>query len=240
MNDQTLDRLLAAAAEPSFPSVLPAPAEELRSLVAGQKPTQTRRPFLRYAVLASVSIGWAFGFAMLNGWRRDLAELPRLWFAIYLGAWAVGFAVLAALVHIPRRREVMPRSVLSFRVAAAVAVGFAAAGLLFARHVPGLSTMYEATFANFARYAPYCLRMGLLTAAGPLVAAALLTRGVLWSGTRMAGFAIGAASGSLGGLMLQLHCPVAEASHLGLVHAGVVVLAAAAGTILVPLLSRVR
>jgi hypothetical protein len=59
-------------------------------------------------------------------------------------------------------------------------------------------------------------------------------RGVLPVGARWTAAGLGAAGGSLGGLVLHLHCPIADRWHLGLVHGGVVVLAAVLAAVVVP------
>ena len=53
-------------------------------------------------------------------------------------------------------------------------------------------------------------------------------------GSRWTAAGLGAAGGSLGGLVLHLHCPIADAWHLGLVHGGVVIIAALISAALVP------
>ena len=71
-----------------------------------------------------------------------------------------------------------------------------------------------------------CIRWGLLGAAVPILLAAFAVRGSVPVGSRFAAAALGAAGGSLGGLVLQFHCPVTERFHVGLVHGGLVILAA--------------
>jgi hypothetical protein len=76
-----------------------------------------------------------------------------------------------------------------------------------------------------------CIRWGLLGAAVPILLAALAVRGSVPVGSRLAAAAIGASGGALGGLVLQFHCPITERFHLGLVHGGLVVLAALAAVL---------
>ena len=52
--------------------------------------------------------------------------------------------------------------------------------------------------------------------------------------------ALGAGSGSLGGLVLHLHCHVTDPLHLGIVHGGLVVLAALLAAALVPRVTHPR
>ena len=62
----------------------------------------------------------------------------------------------------------------------------------------------------------------------------LLTMGVASTGLAlaMAGVAPVTVGGALGGLVLDMHCPIAERFHVGLVHGGVVVLAALVAALL--------
>ncbi len=79
-----------------------------------------------------------------------------------------------------------------------------------------------------------CIGVGLLSALVPVLLGALLLRGRLPVGSHWAGAGLGAAGGSLGGLILQLHCHVADGLHLGVVHGGVVAIGAVIGALLLP------
>ena len=83
-----------------------------------------------------------------------------------------------------------------------------------------------------------CMELGLLTALVPVALGALVLRGALPVGARWAAAGLGAAGGSLGGLVLHLHCPIADALHLGLVHGGVVLVAALISAAIVPRATR--
>ena len=54
----------------------------------------------------------------------------------------------------------------------------------------------------------------------------LVLRGVAPVGSRRTAAALGAAAGGLGGFVLHLHCPIADRVHVGVVHGGVVAIAA--------------
>jgi hypothetical protein len=83
-----------------------------------------------------------------------------------------------------------------------------------------------------------CLIMGMATALVPVILGALILRGSVPVGSRWAGAGLGAAGGSLGGLFLHLHCPVADALHLGVIHGGVVALGAIVGALIIPRAAR--
>jgi hypothetical protein len=73
-----------------------------------------------------------------------------------------------------------------------------------------------------------------------VVIGAIFLRGALPVGSRWVAAALGAGGGSLGGLMLHLHCPVVDGIHVGLVHGGVVGMAALLAAALVPRATHVR
>jgi len=72
-----------------------------------------------------------------------------------------------------------------------------------------------------------CMGLGVATALVPVVLGALVLRGALPVGSRWAAAGLGAAGGSLGGLVLHLHCPIVDGWHLGIAHGGVVAVSAA-------------
>lgn len=212
----------------------PPPSAELLAEVESSEPTTMRSPRFELGRLLCASLIYFSLLFVVLSVRRDFASLPKLWLALYLGAWTVAFVGVAFVAIVPRSSEVMPRWRHAGALGAAAAAIFMIAGLTLARTVPGLSTTYEATAANVVGYGHYCLRMGLITALVPLVAGAIALRGVLPVGGRAAALGLGAASGCLGGLLLQVHCPITEPTHLGLVHGGVVLVAAATAALILP------
>jgi hypothetical protein len=132
----------------------------------------------------------------------------------------VGFAALTWLVVVPPPGQVMPR----WRLAGSLAAGFAALSVAAGLAVGSGPVALDAGRV-LDRGGP-CLKLGLFTALVPIFIAALLVRGSLPVGRRWAAAALGAAGGSLGGLVLEMHCPIDDRLHMGLVHGGVVVAAA--------------
>jgi hypothetical protein len=106
--------------------------------------------------------------------------------------------------------------------------------------VPGVSHIYPETAENLVRHGHWCLRWGLITAVVPIGLAALLLRGTIPEGARWGAAAIGTAGGGLGGLFLHLKCPISDRLHMGLVHGGVVVVAACLAALIIPRFLRPR
>ena len=200
---------------------------ELSRQVDGAQPVKTRAPGKQLLITVAASLAYMAALLIVFQLRRDLAHLPRLWLATYLAAWLAGLVAILSLVLIPARGSVMPRWRMAAVFAVAAGAAFTTCGLALAEHVPGVSTMYAPTAGNVMRYGTYCLVMGMVNAALPVGLGVLALRKAapVRSGWVAAG--IGAAGGCLGGLFLHLHCPIAERFHLGLIHGGVVVLAAA-------------
>lgn len=238
MRPEKLDELLGSL--PGDGDHLPPMSDQLRRELDDLRPVSTRHPRRRIA-LAVVAAGlWVGGLLSLVGTRPDLAALPRPWLISYVGAWAASFVILAWGTQVPRRGHMMPRSGLFGRLGVAAGLGFIAVGLAAARSVPELSFTYEPTPGNILAHSYYCVVVGTIVASMPIVLLGLMLRGTSPSGTGWLGMAAGAAGGSLGGLLLHMHCPISNATHLGFVHGGVVLLAGGLGALVVPRLARRR
>jgi hypothetical protein len=79
-----------------------------------------------------------------------------------------------------------------------------------------------------------CLWMGLIVACVPVIVGAWSVRGAIPVRSRWTCAALGAGAGSLGGLVLHLHCPIADGPHIGVIHGGVVAVAAVLAAVLAP------
>ncbi|ACY17428.1 NrsF family protein [Haliangium ochraceum] len=227
-------RALAGAqpALPAFPAELEAELDDLQ-------PVQTRRPRRQFATLMAVSLAYLTLLLVVGKLRPDLAALPRLWLVSIGLAWLLGFGLITWLALVPGAGEVMPRWRYAGLGAILSAIGFVAAGLLFDRHAPGQSVVLGLTLRTAFSAGTGCMLWGTITALVPAALAALMLRGSLPVGARWAGAGVGAAAGCLGGLLLHLHCPVADAIHVGLVHGGVVVVSAVLGALAIPAAARV-
>jgi len=223
------DRLAASLRDVPVP-VPPALGDALEAELAAMKPVAPRRPARSLAIALAASLVYAGAFLAVLRIRRDLDGLPVGWLVAYAGAWFVGFASLLYLAVMPRRGSMLPRWRAAGTGAAVAAIGFVAAGLLLHRGTPD-STYYG--LAHIYR-GHACLEIGLAVALVPATIGAIALRGVLPVGSRWAAAGLGAAGGSLGGLVLHLHCPIADGWHLGLVHGGVVVVSAILAAVIAP------
>lgn len=211
----------------------------LEDALADLEPVPARRPRRQFATICLASLLCGGLMLLVARLRPDLGGLPTLWLVLYCAAWLASFLVITWLVMVPGRGHVMP----SWRHAGVGAViastGFVAAGLLFDRSAPGLSVSSEPSLRSLMSHGHGCLLWGTVTSLVPVALGALLLRGTVPVGSRWAGAGMGAAGGSLGGLVLHLHCPVADALHLGVIHGGVVVAGAAIGALVLPRATRV-
>jgi hypothetical protein len=235
MSSDRIEQTLRALGNrlPDPPPLAPALEAELGRIQA----VRTRRPRRQFVITCAVSLIYGGLVLLLARLRPDLAGLPMAWMIIYSAAWLLSFLVITWLVLVPGPGRVMPSWRHAGIGAVTASIGFVAAGLLFHRHAPGLSVVPEPSLHNLLAHSG-CLRGGVLTAMVPVALSALLLRGSVPVGSRWAGAGVGAAGGSLGGLMLHLHCPVADALHLGVIHGGVVVIGVVVGALAVPRIAR--
>jgi len=214
----------------ALPDAAPPPGAALEAALGAIKPVSTRRPWRDLALVSAASLIYGGGLVAVLNLRRDMHELPKMWIAGAALAWALGFVVPLYLAIVPRPGAVLPRWRLAGFAAGTCAAAFMLLGLLVHPHGPSSTLL---TLSQFHRGHP-CMEIGLLTALVPVALGALVLRGALPVGARWAAAALGAAGGSLGGLVLHLHCPIADPLHLGLVHGGVVLVAALLGAAIVP------
>jgi hypothetical protein len=222
--DRELDALGA------LPGAPPPIGAALEAMLGELTPVAPRRPLRQLALVAGASLIYAVGLIAVLRLRRDAHELPMMWMVGAAIAWALGFVLPLYLAIVPRRGAVMPRWRLAGFAALTCAVLFMVLGLLV--HPTGPSTV-ELPASQVHRGHP-CMEIGLLTAIVPVVLGALVLRGALPVGARWTAAGLGAAGGSLGGLVLHLHCHVGDPLHLGLVHGGVVLVAALVSAAIVP------
>jgi hypothetical protein len=220
-----LDKL-AHAAPPAAPPMSPELEAELGKL-ATVKP---RRPARQVATLVGISLVYGAGLLAALSMRRDMTELPTTWIVGAAIAWLLGFVVPSYLALVPKAGSMMPRWQLGAASAVIASIAFIVLGLLV--HPSGPSSLYYGT-ERFG-HGHTCLEIGLATALVPVVIGALFLRGALPVGSRWIAAALGAGGGCLGGLVLHMHCRVADALHIGLIHGGVVLVSALLSALLVP------
>jgi uncharacterized membrane protein YhdT len=217
---------LARVPPPAPPPLSPLLEAELAELPA----VETRRPIRQLAVLVAASLTFGAAMLALVAMRRDAGELPAVWLVGVALAWLLGFVVPLYLATVPRRGAVMPR----WRVAGASAIAGSLAFIVLglALHPSGASSRQLGWDHFWRGYS--CLGTGLTAALVPVVIGAILLRRTLPVGARWIAAALGTGAGSLGGLVLHLHCPVTDGPHVGLVHGGMVGIAALLAAALVP------
>jgi len=223
--DDMLDAL-AATAPPAAPPLSAALEAELGSLA----PVAPRRPWRQLAIVLVLSLVYGAGLLAVLSMRRDMAELPTSWLAATAVAWLAGFAVPCYLALVPRAGSTMPRWQPAAASAVVTSIAFIALGLVV-HPVGDSSVLYE--WERFG-HGHGCLQLGLATALVPVVIGALFLRGALPVGSRWIAAALGAGGGCLGGLVLHLHCHIADGLHTGLIHGGVVLVSALLSAAIVP------
>ena len=194
-------------------------------------PVRTRRPLYQLAVLAGVSLIYGASLLVFLTMRWDLEDLPMFWLAAVAIGWLFGFLVPCYLALVPRKGTMAPRLRLAAVAVVIASIGFVTLGLFVHPMSPTLSTTYG--WERFG-HGHTCLEIGLASALVPVVVGAIFLRGALPVGSRWVAAALGAGGGCLGGLVLHLHCSVADGIHVGLVHGGVVVLSTLLSAAIVP------
>ncbi|HTL37061.1 MAG TPA: NrsF family protein [Kofleriaceae bacterium] len=216
---------LANASPPSAPPMSSELEAELRT-VAAVKP---RRPVRQIATLIGISLVYGAGLLAALSMRKDMTELPMGWIVGVAVGWLFGFVVPSYLALVPPAGSMMPRWQLGAASAIVASIAFIVLGLLVHPHGPS-SLDYSDRFGH----GHTCLEIGLATALVPVVVGAVFLRGALPVGSRWIAAALGAGGGCLGGLVLHLHCRVADPKHIGLIHGGVVLVSALLSALLVP------
>jgi hypothetical protein len=217
---------LAHAPLPAPPPLSAALEAELGGLAA----VSPRRPVRQLATLVGISLVYGAGLLAALTMRRDMSELPVSWLVGAGFAWLLGFAVPCYLALVPRPGAVTPRWRWAAASAIVTSILFIALGLLV--HPSGPSSLaygWEHVTRGHA-----CLEIGLATALVPVILGAIFLRGALPVGSRWIAGALGAGGGGLGGLVLHMHCRIADGVHVGLVHGGVVLVAALLSAAIVP------
>lgn len=209
----------------------PALSATLEAELATLAPVTPRRPHKQLAILAAVSVGYVGVLLAVLALRADVRGLPVGWLVGAAIAWLAGLAVPCYLALVPRPGAVAPRWRAAAIAAGAVSIGFVGLGLVIHPSAPGQSLDYGS--AHFWR-GHWCMWLGLATAIVPIVVGAIFLRGALPVRSRWVAAGLGAGAGCLGGLLLHFHCKIADGLHVGLIHGGVVGVAAVLSALLVP------
>jgi hypothetical protein len=208
----------------------------LEAELAQLAPVAIRRPLRQLALLILVSLIYGAGLLVMLAVRRDLQELPMGWLVMTCAAWLAGFVVPIALATVPRAGSMMPRWRLAGVASAVSAVAMIGLGLML--HPAGPHSLDLGWTGVVRGYG--CLAHGLETALVPVAIGTIFLRRSLPVGSRWVAAGLGAGGGSLGGLVLHLHCPVADGLHVGLIHGGVIAISAVLAAALVPRATELR
>lgn len=196
----------------------------------------TRRPTTQLAKLVAASLLYGAGLVAIFSVRDDMNELPMGWMIVAGLLWLVGFALPVYWAMVPPRGSMMPRWKLAGGAAIVMAIGFVVLGL--AIHPSGPSSVHYGT-ERFL-HGHWCLELGVATAVVPVGLGALFLRGALPVASRWVSAGLGAGGGSLGGLVLHLHCHITDALHVGIIHGSVVGVSALLAAAIVPRATDVR
>jgi hypothetical protein len=221
------DAEVAAAAEE-----VPPPAAGLRAALAGMKPVRTRRPLAAAAAVLAAAALRPLHSLYAEGLRPDFWELPALWRTLAALVWAAGLVYALKAAILPPRGAVLPDVAKAARATWLVAAGLIAFGL-FAT-VDGPTTVVPApTLREFSFLWWHCSAYGVLVILPPLLAGGYMLRRLFPVGARRVAAALGAAAGAAAATALHFLCPIGGGLHVGLAHAGSVLVGAALGTLLV-------
>jgi len=210
----------------------PPPAAELLNTVAGMKPVRTRTRFGAFALVALIGLVWPVVALAHLPLRRDLAALPTWWVITAATLWGVSFVLSLAAALVPGRGDVLPAPGRASRISGTAMAVLLMFALVASAQAPGLSVRPEDLHWSLFRSCVHCVSFVFE------ISAAFLLIGLLALGGSRIGMALGAAGGAMGGLVLHFICPIAGTAHVVLAHVGGMVLAAAAGALLLSSVTR--
>jgi hypothetical protein len=205
----------------------PPPAgKALLDAVGTMRPVRTRIPGRTLLVLLGVGL-IVPAAAVIHRTRADLPYLPLVWVVLMALAWAAGVVAPLAAALVPRRGEVLADGARAARVAALTASVLVLLGLVATVDAPGKTLIP----LSFGRAWWHCVSFALKVAVPVLVASAIVLRRLHPVGSWRVAAALGAAGSALGGLTLHFICGFGGGLHVGLAHAGAVVLGAGIGAV---------
>ncbi len=231
MSNDSLPGLDALAAEtPSPPPISSLLEAELAQLAA----VEPRRPLRQLGMFVIASLVYGGGLLAFLSLRADFGELPHAWLAGAGAAWFVGFGLAGYFALVPRAGTMTPRWRAAIAMTAVTSVAFVVLGLCV--HPDGAHSMHYGMPRLLKGHG--CLWLCLATALVPVILGAIFLRGAVPVFSRWVAAALGAAGGCLGGLLLHMHCRIADGPHIGFIHGGVVIVAALLAAALVPRATR--
>ncbi len=214
--------LLAQLPELATPPI----GKKLSEQIEAMEPVDMRRPMREFALFVAISVPFVVLVIFATGTRSDLPSLSPLWLGSVALVWFVSYLAAAYIGFVPAKGHVAPRSRTIRQVVGASAVVMMTLGIFATQTVHGISKIYPSTVENFVSHAGACAVFGFGSGIIPGVFALILMRRFVPVGRASIGLSLGAAGGSLAGLALLMHCPIAERFHVGLVHGAAIVTAA--------------
>ncbi len=225
MNDPNTDDALDAAARAVERRPLPALAPELERALAELSPAPTRRPGVALFRTLAASVAYVALVVAIIRLRPDMHELPATWLAAAGALWTASFAMAMVRAMIPRRGSMLMDAGRARGIVFGAGIVALSFGLVAAQH-GAHSVMSHTSIPLFVDRAWRCIALAAGVAIVPVVLGTIALRRTAPVGERWIAAALGASGGALGGLVLHLHCPVADRWHVGFVHGGAVVLLA--------------
>jgi hypothetical protein len=199
-------------------SRVPPLSPDLLAAISRAGPVATRRPKLILAGVLIMSLGWAgLLLGSVIGVRSDLRGLPAWPLALYVAISLTGFAAHLTFALVPPPGKILPAAYESARASVTLMLITVPLGLLFGTNV----AVARAPVSSALRFWPgslVCVAEGLVLAALPVVLGLGALRRVVPGGAWRTALAVGAGSGVLAGVVLQLHCPNAGGAHVTLAH----------------------
>jgi hypothetical protein len=160
------------------------------------------------------------------GVRQDLGAVPVLPLALYTLACLASFGVSLGVALVPASGGVLPSGDRSAALSVVVMLVTVPLGLVVGVHAGGEAPALVMHGHRFWPRALACVASGLGVALVPATLGVLALRKVIPLGAWRHALAVGAASGVLAGLTLELHCPISSVTHVGLAHGSVMVVPA--------------
>lgn len=199
-------------------SDMPPLSAELEAELAQLQPRSPRRPLLQWAVTMVLCTAYAIGMVVVLGLRRDWVELPMVWQLGGGALWLVSAAVPLWLIIVPGPGRVIGRWQLGIIIAAGAALALFAVNLVWQPSGPSSFSLQGNQLRGHG-----CLEVSVGIAVLPTLLLSYFLRGVYPVGGRAVAAVVGAATASVGGLCLHLHCRIADRVHVALFHCGAVI-----------------
>lgn len=210
---------------------MPALSAQLEAELADLRPHRPRRPRLQWAMTVIASLVYAIVLVAVLGLRRDWVELPAAWQFGSAALWLASVAIPLWLLMVPKAGQVIGRWRAAVAVAVCASLGLVLLNALVHPSGPSSFSVGSSTLRGHA-----CMEISVGIAIVPIMIFGFLLRGVYPVGGRAVAVVIGAATGSLAGLCMHLHCRISDGLHVVLFHCGAIVATAGLAWLLAPIM----